>query len=96
MINKLSKQTFVVKKKEKYQRKNNSILFLYIFISFLLGCVGKRKEMKQRKENRRRRKTASWITDVREKRGFPSQGHWVHFVHSACPSESAPRTPSYF
>ena len=32
------------KKKEKYQRKNNSILFFYIFISFLLNCVGKRKE----------------------------------------------------
>ena len=36
------------------QRKNNSILNFYIFISFLLNCVGKRKETKQRKENRRR------------------------------------------
>ena len=41
-------------KKEKYQRKKNSILFFYIFISFLLNCVGKRKETKQRKENRRK------------------------------------------
>ena len=40
------------KKKEKYQRETISFCF-YTFISFLLNCVGKRKETKQRKENRR-------------------------------------------